>query len=125
MAAVEKSDGHIDSGILGAKYLLNALIDNGRADVAYRIASQTDLPSWGWWIEQGATTLWEQWNGERVAQPHHVRRHQRVVLQGAGRHQPRSRSSPASSTSSSNPGPKGKCLPMTGKSAMPAMKEST
>ena len=27
------------------------------------MASQKDLPSWGWWIEQGATTLWEQWNG--------------------------------------------------------------
>jgi alpha-L-rhamnosidase len=27
------------------------------------MASQKDLPSWGYWIEQGATTLWEQWNG--------------------------------------------------------------
>jgi alpha-L-rhamnosidase len=60
---VEKTNGHIDTGILGAKYLLNALLENGRADVAYRMASQKDLPSWGWWIEQGATTLWEQWNG--------------------------------------------------------------
>jgi len=63
VAAVEKTNGHIDTGILGAKYLLNALLENGRADVAYRIVSQKDLPSWGWWIEQGATTLWEQWNG--------------------------------------------------------------
>jgi alpha-L-rhamnosidase len=63
VAAVEKANGHIDTGILGAKYLLNALLENGRADVAYRIASQKDLPSWGWWLEQGATTLWEQWNG--------------------------------------------------------------
>ena len=63
VAAVDKSNGHIDTGILGAKYLLNALLENGRADVACRIASQKDLPSWGWWIEQGATTLWEQWNG--------------------------------------------------------------
>ena len=63
VVAVEKSNGHIDTGILGAKYLLNALLENGRADVAYRIASQKDLPSWGWWIEQGATTLWENWNG--------------------------------------------------------------
>ncbi len=31
--------------------------------VVRRVASQKDLPSWGWWIEQGATTLWEQWNG--------------------------------------------------------------
>ena len=63
VAAVEKQNNHIDTGILGAKYLLNALTENGRADVASRIASQKDLPSWGWWIEQGATTLWEQWNG--------------------------------------------------------------
>src|ERR1017187_4518515 len=63
VAAVEKTNNHIDTGILGAKYLLNALLENGRADVAYRITSQKDLPSWGWWIEQGATTLWEQWSG--------------------------------------------------------------
>lgn len=63
VAAVDRCNGHIDTGILGAKYLLNTLTDNGRADVAYRIASQKDLPSWGWWLSQGATTLWEQWNG--------------------------------------------------------------
>jgi alpha-L-rhamnosidase len=63
VAAVDKANGHIDTGILGAKYLLNALLENGRADVAYRIVSQKDLPSWGWWLEQGATTLWENWNG--------------------------------------------------------------
>lgn len=63
VAAVEKAENHIDTGILGAKYLLNALLENGRADVAYRMVAQKDQPSWGWWIEQGATTLWEQWNG--------------------------------------------------------------
>jgi alpha-L-rhamnosidase len=63
VAAVDKTDGHIDTGILGAKYLMNALLENGRADVAARIATQKDLPSWGWWMQNGATTLWEQWNG--------------------------------------------------------------
>ena len=63
VAAVEKAGNHIDTGILGAKYLLNALLDNGRADVAYRMVAQQDQPSWGWWLGQGATTLWEQWNG--------------------------------------------------------------
>jgi len=63
VAAVDRCNGHIDTGILGAKYLLNTLTDNGRADVACRIASQKDLPSWGWWLAQGATTLWEEWNG--------------------------------------------------------------
>lgn len=64
VAAVRERNWHIDTGILGAKYLLNTLTENGRTDVAYRIASQKDLPSWGWWIEQGATTLWEEWRGD-------------------------------------------------------------
>jgi len=63
VAAIEKTGGHIDTGILGAKYVLNALLENGRADVAYRVASQKDLPSWGWWFQNGANTLWEEWNG--------------------------------------------------------------
>ncbi len=62
-AAVERRGGHIDTGILGAKYLLHALSDNGRHDLAWRVATQRDQPGWGWWIGQGATTLWEQWNG--------------------------------------------------------------
>lgn len=62
---VDRQNGHIDTGILGAKYILNALLDNGRADVALRIASQKTQPSWGWWLEQGgASTLWESWNGQ-------------------------------------------------------------
>lgn len=60
---VADRNGHIDTGILGAKYILNALTEHGRTDVAYRMASQKDMPSWGWWIEQGATTLWEDWDG--------------------------------------------------------------
>lgn len=60
---VAKCDDHIDAGILGSKYLLNVLTQEGRTDVAYRVAGQKTLPSWGWWIEQGATTMWEQWNG--------------------------------------------------------------
>ena len=63
VAAVEKADNHVDTGILGTKYMLNTLLENGRADVAYRMVAQKDQPGWGWWLEQGATTLWEQWNG--------------------------------------------------------------
>ena len=58
---LEKTDHHIDTGILGSKYLLTCLSDRGQADAAYRVASQETQPSWGWWIKQGATTLWEQW----------------------------------------------------------------
>lgn len=61
--AVEAKQNHIDTGILGAKYLLRSLTDCGRVDLAYAVAAQTTFPSYGHWIEQGATTLWEQWDG--------------------------------------------------------------
>ncbi len=63
VANVERQGNHLDCGILGAKYLLHALGDNGHADVAYRVVTQTTFPSWGYWVKQGATTLWENWNG--------------------------------------------------------------
>ncbi len=52
----------LDVGLLGTKAILNALSENGHADVAYRLASNEKYPSWGWWIANGATTLYENWN---------------------------------------------------------------
>ncbi len=63
VAEVKKQDYHMDVGILGAKYLLNTLADNGHIDVAYRILNQRTMPSYGYWVDQGATTLWEDWDG--------------------------------------------------------------
>ena len=60
---IQKADGHLDAGILGTKYLIDSLTACGRADVVYGMATKTDYPSWGCWLEQGATTLWEQWDG--------------------------------------------------------------
>ena len=61
---IEKgTNGHIGTGVLGAQWLMRTLSDNGRADVAYEIANQKDYPGWGYMIEQGATTIWELWNG--------------------------------------------------------------
>lgn len=64
LSAIEARDYHIDTGILGAKYVMQVLLDHGRADVAYRLASQKTQPGWGWWLTQGATTLYEDWKGE-------------------------------------------------------------
>ena len=58
---VEVDNNHLDVGLLGTKAILNALSENGYADVAYKIASQETFPSWGWWIANGATTLFENW----------------------------------------------------------------
>lgn len=58
---VEADNNHLDVGLLGTKAILNALSENGYADVAYKVASQETFPSWGWWIANGATTLYENW----------------------------------------------------------------
>jgi alpha-L-rhamnosidase len=58
---VEADNNHIDVGLLGTKAVLNALSENGYADIAYKVASQETFPSWGWWMVNGATTLYENW----------------------------------------------------------------
>ncbi len=52
---------HLDVGLLGTKTILNALSDNGYADLAWTLASNDTYPSWGFWIKNGATTLQENW----------------------------------------------------------------
>ena len=55
--------GHLGTGLIGGQYLNRVLSDNGRPDLCYTIASQSDYPSWGYMVNQGATTIWELWNG--------------------------------------------------------------
>jgi alpha-L-rhamnosidase len=61
VADIRTHGGHLDTGILGTPALLQALTENGHADVAYGIVSQTTYPSWGEWLKAGADTLWEEW----------------------------------------------------------------
>lgn len=56
-----KNKNHFNTGFVGLKYLLTTLSDLGCLEQAYEIATQRDYPSWGWWIDHGATTCWEQW----------------------------------------------------------------
>lgn len=54
---------HVDTGIHGTWFLVKLLLERHRADLLYLVASQTDAPSWGAMLAQGATTMWEQWDG--------------------------------------------------------------
>jgi len=58
-----ESHGHIGTGLIGGQFLNRVLSDNGRPDLAYTIATQTNYPGWGYMVEHGATTIWELWNG--------------------------------------------------------------
>ncbi|MCX6560984.1 MAG: family 78 glycoside hydrolase catalytic domain [Candidatus Aminicenantes bacterium] len=60
-AVTEDQDYHLDTGILGTRYLLEVLSRGGRGDAAFRVVSQTSYPGWGYMIREGATTLWERW----------------------------------------------------------------
>ncbi len=59
---VIEDDKHINVGLLGSKAILNALSNNGFAELAYEVASQETFPSWGWWIANGLSTLPENWD---------------------------------------------------------------
>lgn len=59
--AVVEADYKCDFGLLGSKYALRMLVDYGYVDTAYRLATQTERPSWGNWIESGFTTPLETW----------------------------------------------------------------
>jgi len=58
-----KRDYHLSTGFLGLPYLLPVLTRYGRVDLAYRLLMNTGYPSWLYPITQGATTIWERWNG--------------------------------------------------------------
>lgn len=58
---IEEKDYHLDTGCVGTRYILPVLCDYGYEDVAYKIATQTTYPSWGFWVENGATSTWEMW----------------------------------------------------------------
>lgn len=56
--------GHISTGLVGAEWLMRTLSNYGRGDIAYKLATNTDYPSWGYMAANGATTIWELWNGD-------------------------------------------------------------
>ena len=64
VANIAEKDNHLHTGFVGFRYLCEMLVKHGHADLAYEIINKRDYPSFGWWIEQGATVTWEQWNGE-------------------------------------------------------------
>ena len=61
---METHGGHINTGFVTTKFFFETLTDYGLHDVATTAILKTDYPSYGHWIEQGATVTWEQWDGQ-------------------------------------------------------------
>lgn len=62
VALVEKWGNRFQVGVLGARVLFRALADNGYADLALEIMTKDGFPSYKYWLDQGATSLWESFN---------------------------------------------------------------
>jgi alpha-L-rhamnosidase len=61
---VKEHNFHLTTGNLCTKYLLEALTENGHAEVAFKIATQETYPGWGYMLANGATALWERWENK-------------------------------------------------------------
>ena len=62
---VVKKKNHLSTGFLGVGHICPTLTSMGRSDIAYKLLQNDTYPSWGYSIRQGATTIWERWDGWR------------------------------------------------------------
>lgn len=60
-SVIKEWNYHLDTGIIGTRYLLDVLTANDNGNAAYKIVTQKTYPGWGYMVEEGATTLWERW----------------------------------------------------------------
>ena len=61
--SIEREDWHLSTGFAGVGYLCPVLTEAGYTEVAYRLLGNETYPSWGYTIKNGATTIWERWDG--------------------------------------------------------------
>jgi alpha-L-rhamnosidase len=67
---VEKHSGHLNTGIFGIHFFFEKLAEYGMNEVAYEAMNKRDVPSFGYWLDQGTTVMWEQWRGNGGSKNH-------------------------------------------------------
>ncbi|MFZ0533617.1 MAG: glycoside hydrolase family 78 protein [Anaerolineales bacterium] len=60
---IRQRDNHLSTGFVGTPYLNWVLSEVDHLDTAYALLKQTTWPSWLYSVTQGATTIWERWDG--------------------------------------------------------------
>ncbi|GAA1583316.1 hypothetical protein GCM10009804_44740 [Kribbella hippodromi] len=70
-ADVEARGFHLNTGCLGVGVLLPVLTTHGYGDVATKVALQREYPSWGYWFDLGADTMWEMWEENSRSRNHY------------------------------------------------------
>ncbi|MBR4869000.1 MAG: family 78 glycoside hydrolase catalytic domain [Clostridia bacterium] len=68
---IEEADGKMDVGVLGGRVLFHVLSGRGETDLALSMILGPDFPSYGYWLEQGATTLWEAFDKTIIRSRNH------------------------------------------------------
>lgn len=64
LALIEKAGNVIAVGVVGGRVLFHVLSEFGYSDLAYQMIVGPQFPSYGYWIEKGATALWEDFRRE-------------------------------------------------------------
>ncbi len=64
--------GHLWTGIIGTRYIAEVLCDYGYVNTAFELVNKKTYPSWGYWIENGATSLYENWELDTRSRNHHM-----------------------------------------------------
>lgn len=60
---IKEQNGHLSSGFVGVRYLNPVLSETGHNDIAYKMLLNETYPSWLYPVKNGATTIWERWDG--------------------------------------------------------------
>jgi alpha-L-rhamnosidase len=63
---IKRRGMHLSTGFVGSPYLPFVLTRFGYLDIAYQLLNQKSWPSWLYSVTQGATTIWERWDGWTV-----------------------------------------------------------
>jgi alpha-L-rhamnosidase len=75
VADIRERDVHLSCGFSGTQWLLPVLCREGYAELAHQLLLNRDYPSWGYMVEQGATTIWERWNSDSEGPAMNSRNH--------------------------------------------------
>ena len=68
---IAEANGHFFTGIISTRYLFDMLCEMGEVDTAYSMMNKRTMPSFGYWMEQGSTTIWEGWGGRKGLSRNH------------------------------------------------------
>jgi len=69
VATIHRYNDHVATGFISTVPMMEELARAGHADLAYTLLLNRTIPSWGYMIDQGATTVWERWDGYVEGRP--------------------------------------------------------